>query len=210
MLAPAGDRDPGEIAMAIFVSGDRDADDEMTLGRAHGVVTLPEDADNPDRALQLAGQRLAADKRHQRESAKHQAHDALMAILNARRPQMGPHLRAVAFHAISVGRLLGLSREQLDDVVFAARLQHIGMLSVPDDVLESQSHLPAAESDLIRRPTGGRSARSSARPPRWPRSQPLSARPTRTTTAAATPTAWPATTSRSARASSPSASRTSC
>ncbi len=151
VLAPAGDRDPGEIAMAIFVSGDRDADDEMTLGRAHGVVMLPEDADNPDRALQLAGQRLAADKRHQRESAKHQAHDALMALLNARRPQMGPHLRAVAFHAISVGRLLGLSREQLDDVIFAARLQHIGMLSVPDEVLESQSHLSAADSELIRR-----------------------------------------------------------
>jgi HD-GYP domain-containing protein (c-di-GMP phosphodiesterase class II) len=150
-LIPSGDRDPGEIAMAIFVTGDdEDGEDETTIGRAHGVVTLPDDANDPDAALQLAGQRLAADKRHQRQSAKHQAHDALMAILNARRPEMGPHLRAVAFHAISVGRLLGMGREQLDDLVFAARLQHIGMLSVPDATIDSQSHLTAAESDLIR------------------------------------------------------------
>ncbi len=150
-LVPVGDRDPGEIAMAIFVAGGGDEDsDEMAISRAHGVVTLPEDASEPNGALQLAGRRLAADKRHQRQSAKHQAHDALMAILNARRPDMGAHLRAVAFHAISVGRLLGVSREQLDDLTFAARLQHIGMLSVPDDLMEAQSRLPASQSELIR------------------------------------------------------------
>jgi two-component system, cell cycle response regulator len=73
-----------------------------------------------------------------------------MAILKARRPEMGPHLRAVAFHAISVGRSLGLGREQLDDLVFAARLQHIGMLSVPDATIDSQAHLTADQSELIR------------------------------------------------------------
>jgi two-component system, cell cycle response regulator len=148
-LVPAGERDPGEISMAIFVSGG-DEDDEAAIGRAHGVVTLPDDATDPDLALQIAGQRLAADKRHQRRSAKHQSHDALMAVMNARRPEMSTHLRAVSFHAIAVGRLLGLGREQLDDVVFAARLQHVGMLAVPDAALESQTDLSATESELIR------------------------------------------------------------
>ncbi len=162
-LVPVGDRDPGEIAMAIFVSGGDDEITDETTARAHGVVTLPEDASDPGSALQLAGQRLAADKRHQRQSSKHQAHDALMAILNARRPEMGPHLRAVAFHAISVGRLLGLGREQLDDLTFAARLQHIGMLSVPDQVIDRESHLTAAESELIRSlPAAGAEIISSA------------------------------------------------
>ena len=147
-VVPAADRDPGEVAMTLFVSGAND--EETATSRAHGVVTLPDDATDPDQALQLAGQRLATDKRLQLQSAKHQAHDALMAIINARRPEMGPHLRAVAYHAISVGRMLGLSREQLDDIVFAARLQHIGVLSVPDAVIESQTHLPAAESIVIR------------------------------------------------------------
>jgi two-component system cell cycle response regulator len=166
VLVPSEDRDPGEIAMAIFVSGEgegADDDDDGAVGRAHGVVALPDEADDPDRALQLAGQRLSADKRHQRRSAKHQAHDALMAILNARRPEMGPHLRAVAFHAISVGRLLGLSREQLDDLTFAARLQHIGMLSVPDAVIDRESHLTADQSVLIRGlPAAGAEIISSA------------------------------------------------
>jgi two-component system cell cycle response regulator len=147
-LVPAADREAGEIAMALFVSGAKE--EGTVLGRAHGVVSLPDDADDADQAIQLAGQRLAADKRLQHQSAKHQAHDALMAIINARRPEMGPHLRAVSYHAISLGRMLGLGREQLDDLVFAARLQHIGVLSVPDAVIESQSHLPAAQSIVIR------------------------------------------------------------
>ena len=150
-LVPAYDRDPSEIAMAIFLSDDDDgAGAEAVLGRAHGVVTLPDDATDAEQALQIAGRRLAADRRRQRESAKSQAHDTLLAILNKRHPEMGPHLRAVSFHVQSLGRSLGLSREQLDDLVYAARLQHVGMLSVPDAALESQSHLPAAESILLR------------------------------------------------------------
>ena len=149
-LVPAYDRDPNEIAMAIYLSDDEDAGAEAVLGRAHGVVTLPDDATDTEQALQIAGRRLAADRRRLRESAKSQAHDTLLAILNKRHPEMGPHLRAVSFHVQSLGRALGLSREQLDDLVYAARLQHVGMLSVPDAALESQSHLPAAESILLR------------------------------------------------------------
>ncbi len=150
-LVPAYDRDPNEIATAIFLSGaDGDAGAETVLGRAHGVVTLPDDATDTDEAVRIAGQRLAEDRRHQRESAKHQAHDTLMAILSKRHPEMVPHLRAVAYHVLSMGRRFDLSRDQLDDVVFAARLQHVGMLSVPDAAIESQSHLPASESILLR------------------------------------------------------------
>lgn len=150
-LVPTFDREANEIATAIFLSGDDgEGGAESVLGRAHGVVTLPDDATDPDEAVRLAGQRLAEDRRHQRESAKHQAHDTLMAILSKRHPEMVPHLRAVAYHVLSVGRRLGLSRDQLDDVVFAARLQHVGMLSVPDAAIESQSHLPASESILLR------------------------------------------------------------
>jgi response regulator RpfG family c-di-GMP phosphodiesterase len=76
---------------------------------------------------------------------------------------MGPHLRAVSFHAISVGRMFDLSREQLDDLTFAARLQHIGMLSVPDAVIDGQAHLSADESELIRGlPAGGAEIIASA------------------------------------------------
>jgi HD-GYP domain-containing protein (c-di-GMP phosphodiesterase class II) len=150
-LVPAYDRDENEIATAIFLSGaEGEGGAEAVLGRAHGVVTLPEDATDSDEALRLAGRRLAEDRRRQRESAKHQAHDTLMAILSKRHPEMVPHLRAVAYHVLSVGRRLELTREQLDDVVFAARLQHVGMLSVPDAAIESQSHLSASDSILLR------------------------------------------------------------
>ncbi len=150
-LVPAYEREPNEIATAIFLSGDDgEGGAEAVLGRAHGVVSLPDDATETDEALRLVGQRLAEDRRRRRESAKHQAHDTLMAILSKRHPEMAPHLRLVAYHVLSLGRRLGLSGEQLDDVVFAARLQHVGMLSVPDAALESQSHLQASDSILLR------------------------------------------------------------
>jgi HD-GYP domain-containing protein (c-di-GMP phosphodiesterase class II) len=148
-LLPTGERQPGEIMMAISVSADND-DDETPINRPHGEVTLPDDASDPDLALQIAGRRLAAHKQRQRRSAKRQAHDVLVAVLSARRPELQAHLRAVAFRAIAIGRLLGLGQGQLDDVVSAARLQNIGLLSVPDAVLDKPSSLSPTESELIR------------------------------------------------------------
>ena len=148
-LLPTDGHQPGEILMAISVSAGND-DDETPIGRPHGEVTLPDDASDPDLALQIAGRRLAADKQRQRRSAKRQAHDVLAAVLSARRPELRAHLRAVSFRAISIGRLLGLGRDQLDDLVFAARLQDIGLLTVPDTVLEKETSLSPIESELIR------------------------------------------------------------
>ena len=207
-LVPSAERELGEIVMAIFVSNGEGEDDAL-FGRARGVVTLPGDATEPADALRIAGRRLAADKKHQRRSAKHQAHDALTAPLNARRPEMAEHLRTVAFHAIAVGRSLGLNSEHLDDVVFAARLQHIGMLAVPDEELDRQSGLSASQSELIcGLPAAG--AESSARHPRWRRSRPSSAPATRASTAVATRTASAETGSRSGRGFSPPASPSRC
>jgi two-component system cell cycle response regulator len=147
-LLPTGGRQPGEIVMAISVSPGNE-DGETPIDRLHGEVTLPDDASDPDVALKLAGQRLAAHKQRQRRSAKRQAQDVLVAVLGARRPELEPHIRAVAFRAIAVGRLLGLGHGQLDDVVSAARLQNIGLMAVPDSILDKPDSLSPAERELI-------------------------------------------------------------
>jgi HD-GYP domain-containing protein (c-di-GMP phosphodiesterase class II) len=148
-LLPTSGRRLGEIVMAISVSTDND-DDETPIYRPHGEVTLPDDAADADLALKIAGERLAAHKQRQRRSAKRQAQDALAAVLSARRPELGEHLRSVAFRVIAVGRLLGLTQGQLDDVVSAAKLQNIGLLTMPDEILDKPTSLSESESELIR------------------------------------------------------------
>jgi len=147
-LLPSGERPSGEIVMAILASAEVD---EEGIDRPHGEVTLPDSAQDADTALRVALERLASHRQRQRRSAKRQAHDALVAVLSSCRPELAEHLRAVAFRAISVGRLLGLSQGQLDDVVCAAKLQNIGMLTIPDSILDKPTELSAAEAELVRR-----------------------------------------------------------
>jgi diguanylate cyclase (GGDEF)-like protein len=158
----SGERQPGELVMAISASADR-GDDETPIYRPHGEVTLPDEASDPDVALKLAGQRLAAHKQRQRRSAKRQAQDVLTSVLIARRPELEEHLRAVAFRVIAIGRLLGLDQSQLDDVVSAAKLQNIGLMAVPDSILDKAGPLTPAESEVIRQhPSAGAAIISSA------------------------------------------------
>jgi diguanylate cyclase (GGDEF)-like protein len=95
VLVPAAGQTAGEIAMAATASL-VDGEDGALIEVAHGEVMLPDDAPAPERALQVATQRLAR-KQRQRRSASRQAHAALFAVLSARRPELRDHLRDVSF-----------------------------------------------------------------------------------------------------------------
>jgi response regulator RpfG family c-di-GMP phosphodiesterase len=126
----------------------RDGDNEMSLGTTYGEVAIPEEAQEAVLALQIAGQRLAAHKRLQHRSARRQAHAVLIAALSARRPDLRDQLRIVAYRAIALGRRLGMDREEIDDVALAAELQDVGLLAVPESVLEKED-LDEAERAMI-------------------------------------------------------------
>ena len=118
---------------------------------AHGLVGLPDEAPDAELALELALERVATYEAQQPRSAKRQAHSALLAVLAARRPELREHLRAVVPQAVAVGRRLGLGRDELDDLVLAAGLQDIGMLSIPEAIIAKGSRLAPAERDILER-----------------------------------------------------------
>jgi response regulator RpfG family c-di-GMP phosphodiesterase len=72
-----------------------------------------------------------------------------MAALDARRPELRGQLRVVAYRAISLARRLRLDREEIDDIALASELQKIGLLAVPDAVLE-KDRLDEAERAMVR------------------------------------------------------------
>jgi diguanylate cyclase (GGDEF)-like protein len=151
VLVPVGGGQLGEVLIAATASlGEGESEDEPLLSRSYGEVTVPDEAADAELALQVAGQRLGAHRQSQHRSARRQAHAVLMAALSARRPELRDRVRLVAYRAISLGRRLGVDREQLDDIMLAAELQDVGMLTVPDAVLVKRSPLDERETELIR------------------------------------------------------------
>jgi HD-GYP domain-containing protein (c-di-GMP phosphodiesterase class II) len=148
VLVPAGDRQLGEIVLAATGSP-QDADAEASIGRSYGEVMVPDEATDAETAIQLAGRRLAAHRQSRQRSARRQAHSVLMAVLDARHPEQRDHLRVVTYRAISLARRLGLGREEIDDIALAAELQQIGLLAVPEAVLEKEA-LDEAERATVR------------------------------------------------------------
>jgi len=148
VFAPSSGNQLGEMVLAATASL-RGDDNSTSLGTTYGEVAIPEEAQDPTSALRIAGQRLAAHKQRQHRSARRQAHAVLIAALSARRPDLRDHLRIVAYRAISLARRLGMSREEIDDVALAAELQDVGLLAVPESVLEKET-LDESERAMVR------------------------------------------------------------
>ncbi len=147
-LAPAGNSRLGEMVLAAATSL-RGNDNELSVAMTYGEVVMPDEAADASAALQIAGQRLDAHKQRQHRSARRQAHAVLIAALSARRPDLRDHLRVVAYRAIALGRRLRMNREEIDDVALAAELQDVGLLAVPESVLEKEA-LDEVERAMVR------------------------------------------------------------
>ena len=147
IIAPAAGEGAEEIVATVRLTLDRD----VVAGVSYGAVSLPIEADQLEAALQIAEGRLSDRKRRSLRSARRQAHSALTAALGARRPELRRHVRSVVPRVIAVGRRLGISEAELDDVVVAAGLQDIGLLSVPESILEKAGPLTKAERVVLRR-----------------------------------------------------------
>jgi len=138
VLAPTGGRQLGEIVLAM-TSSLGGVEVASPTGISYGEAIIPSEASNAKAALQVAGKRLAAHRQSRQRSARRQAHAVLMAVLDARHPELRAHLRVTAYRAISLARRLGLGREEVDDIALAAELQRIGLLAVPEAVLGKEA-----------------------------------------------------------------------
>jgi HD domain len=145
--------EPGALSPAASAHGSLSAISErLASGAVRGEARIPDEAAAGPEALSIAHERLRARSRWQRLSSERQVRDVLLQILSERRAGgSAVALPRVAAHAIGVGRRLGLSLAELDDVVRAAELQDIGMLSVPEAVLRKRAALEPEEWAMIRR-----------------------------------------------------------
>ncbi len=74
---------------------------------------------------------------------------SLVAAIDARDPYTVGHSERVARLAVAIGRELGLSYRDLEDLQVAAQLHDIGKLTVRDAILTKRDRLAAAEWDMV-------------------------------------------------------------
>jgi two-component system, cell cycle response regulator len=124
------------------------------VASSHGTVVMPAEAHDSDRALQLADQRLYAQKGvRRRQATTRQLRDVLLQMVSERTPELRDHVDDVATLALGVGRRLGLRTHELHELVRAAELHDIGKMAIPDAILEKPGPLDPSEWEFMRQHT---------------------------------------------------------
>jgi two-component system, cell cycle response regulator len=118
----------------------------VEITSSHGIVILPRDARSSGEALKHADQRVYAQKgRRRRFSVSRETGNALLQALQERDPHLREHLGQVGELVIGVGQRLGLSDDELDDLVCAAELHDVGKVGVPSEILYKRGPLDDGE-----------------------------------------------------------------
>jgi diguanylate cyclase (GGDEF)-like protein len=144
---------PSELEEAIGQALAALTEEHEQIRSSCGFVLLPREARDASTALRIVDQRMYAQKDDHRISAKGQARDLLLAVLDEHAPELRPHCDWVGELAQSVAEQLGIERDEIDDIGLAAELHDIGKIIIPRSILHKPSALDATEWDAIRRHT---------------------------------------------------------
>jgi diguanylate cyclase (GGDEF)-like protein len=153
VLARACEKE-GERLRDAAIEALSDVDGGFEVGSSCGLVMVPRDAATPSSVLQLADERLYAEKaRRRRFTVGHQATSALVQVLQEREPQLGKQLHDVAELVRRVAVAMGVEGDELEKVVRAAELHDVGKVAVPDSILSKPGPLSEAEWGYMREHT---------------------------------------------------------
>jgi diguanylate cyclase (GGDEF)-like protein len=118
-----------------------------------GIVVLPDEADSPEAAIQLADERMYANKRGRGRGRDATAKNVLLQSLQAIEPELDAEAERIGELATGVSRRLGLDGEELDVVRRAAQLHCVGKVGIPDTILNKPGPLTREEWEYMRRHT---------------------------------------------------------
>lgn len=131
----------------------REHGERFSISASCGAVLLPHEASTPDYALQLADQRMYLRKQRRPSAVREQTRDVLVRIMHAKQLGLPNHSSGVADLAIRVGRRLGMTAEQIDELARAGELHDIGKVGLPDAILGKPGALDPDEEEFVRQHT---------------------------------------------------------
>jgi diguanylate cyclase (GGDEF)-like protein len=155
---------PSELETAIGQALAALTEEDDEIQSSCGFVLLPREARDASTALRIVDQRMYAQKDDHRISAKRQARDLLLAVLDQHAPELRPHCDWVGDLAQSVAEQLGIEQDAIDDIGLAADLHDIGKIVIPRSILHKPGPLDSSEWDMIRQHTATGAAILNAAP----------------------------------------------
>jgi two-component system cell cycle response regulator len=126
--------------------------DGFHISASRGSVRIPGEAPDPEEAMHQADRRMYAVKLSGRGDGDHTV-DALTRALEEAKPTTETRSEDVATLTRDVGRRLGLTPEEIDAMVRAAKLHDVGKMAIPDEILSKPGPLDEEEWDYIRKHT---------------------------------------------------------
>jgi diguanylate cyclase (GGDEF)-like protein len=156
-------RGADQHALTRCVAALSETGDAFSITSSHGSVVIPTEADDPDVVMQLADERMYAEKNSSRASTVQQTRSLALKVLSVQEPDVEHHSAHVATLADAVGRRLALGDSEREDLVRAAELHDIGKIAIPYAVLHKPTALDDGEWEMMRRhPTIGANILSAA------------------------------------------------
>jgi len=122
------------------------------IGSSFGAVVLPDEARDSSHAMQVADERLYAQK-YSRRGESERTMAALLEALSIREPDLQAQLADVGSLSVDIGKMLGLRRDELEELERAAQLHDLGKLAVPDEILHKPGPLDEREWEFVRQHT---------------------------------------------------------
>jgi two-component system cell cycle response regulator len=117
----------------------------FTVSASFGLATAPDDATTASVVLQLADERMYADKARNSHDRRAKTRDVLMQLLNERTPALHQHVSGVGQLVADLAREFARDSDQLDEMLRAAELHDIGKLAIPDEILNKPGPLNDSE-----------------------------------------------------------------
>jgi diguanylate cyclase (GGDEF)-like protein len=151
LIDPPNEQDGVDVAAAAQALSERG--EGFAIGCSFGSVRLPQEAKDSEAALQIADQRMYAQKRRGRASASRQSRDVLLRALTERNPELGTHLHDVADLAAATAASLSLPEDEAERIRQAAELHDVGKVAIPDAILQKPGPLDDYEWAFIHRHT---------------------------------------------------------
>jgi diguanylate cyclase (GGDEF)-like protein len=151
-LLPADHQGDGESRVRRLAAAMRQHGEGFDVTASSGLALLGADTDVSN-ALAEADRQLYAAKHSTRRTARDQTADALVAVTQARHPELRAHADHVRDVATAVARELAMPDHEVVDIREAARLHDIGKMAIPDGVLGKQGPLDGDEWKFMRRHT---------------------------------------------------------
>jgi diguanylate cyclase (GGDEF)-like protein len=122
----------------------------FAISCAYGVAVVPDDTTTASAVLQLADQRMYADKARSRRLSHPRTHDVLMTLLSERTPELHHHVSGVGELVADLGRAFSMDATQIDELLLAAELHDVGKLAIPDEILDKPRPLNESEWQFMR------------------------------------------------------------